>query len=130
MKQFVSTILLIMFALQAMAKDEEYAQATFQKKKYDFGYIKEADGVVTCEFEFVNTGNEPLVILSAKPSCGCTVPEYPKKPIAPEGRGIIKVSFNPAGRQGGFMSTVTVRTNGREKRTTLTLEGSIIPKKQ
>ena len=83
---------------------------------------------MTCEFEFINTGTEPLVIYSADPTCGCTVPDFPKKPIKPDERGIIKISFNPAGYEGGFLKTVKVRTNGREKSTTLSLEGSVIPK--
>ena len=103
MKQIIITMLMIFLAVPAMlAKSDKYPQATFPKKSHDFGYIKEADGVVTCEFEFINTGNEPLVILSAKPTC--------------------------AGYFGGFLKTINVRTNGREKRTTLTLEGSVIPK--
>ena len=129
MKQLAIVILAILSVMpMAMAKSDKYAQATFPKNTYDFGYIKEADGVVTCEFEFINTGNEPLIILTAKPTCGCTVPDYPKKPIAPDEKGVITISFNPAGREGGFLKTVTVKTNGREKRTTLKLEGSIIPK--
>lgn len=129
MKQIIITMLMIFLAEPAMlAKSDKYPQATFPKKSHDFGYIKEADGVVTCEFEFINTGNEPLVILSAKPTCGCTVPDYPKKPIKPDEKGVITISFNPAGYFGGFLKTINVRTNGREKRTTLTLEGSVIPK--
>lgn len=129
MKHFVLAILMIFMAIPAsIAKDDKYAQATFPKKTYDFGYIKEADGVATCEFEFINTGTEPLLILTVKTTCGCTAPDYPKRPIEPDGKGVIKVNFNPAGRQGGFLKTITVRTNGKEKRTTLSIEGSVIPK--
>lgn len=129
MRHFVITMLAMLMAMPAMlAKGgDKYPQATFPKKSHDFGYIKEADGVVTCEFEFINTGNEPLVINSVRRTCGCTVPEYPKRPIKPDGKGVIKISFNPMGYFGGFLKTVTVRTNGREKSTTLTLEGSVIP---
>ncbi len=129
MKQIVIIILAMLMAVPAaIAKDEKYAQATFPKKSHDFGYIKESDGVVTCEFEFINTGNEPLLILSVNRVCGCTVPDYPKRPIKPDGKGVVSVSFNPAGYRGGFLKTIKVRTNGREKHTTLTLEGSVIPK--
>ena len=130
MKRLVLTIIsfFFIFVPSLLAGNNKYAQATFPKKTYDFGYIKAKDGVVTCEFEFINTGTEPLVIYWADPTCGCTVPDFPKKPIKPDERGIIKISFNPAGYEGGFLKTVKVRTNGREKSTTLSLEGSVIPK--
>ncbi len=106
----------------------DYAQATFPKQEHDFGYIKEKDGPVTCEFEFVNTGNKPLIIIESVASCGCTRPEYPKRPIAPGKSGKIKVTYNPAGRPGGFKKDIKVRTNGKEKRTVLWITGSAIPK--
>ena len=106
---------------------EDYAEATFAKKEYDFGFIEEDGGKVQCEFEFTNTGNKPLIIVEAAASCGCTKPEYPKRPIEPGKTGKIKVTYNPAGRPGGFKKDVKIRTNGAEKRTTLYIIGSAAP---
>ena len=47
----------------------------FDKQRHDFGTIEEANGKVTYDFVFVNTGNEPLVISNVCTSCGCTAPE-------------------------------------------------------
>ena len=54
----------------------------FNELQYDFGDVKQGKNV-SHSFVFQNTGNQPLIIKSAKGSCGCTVPKYSKKPIAP-----------------------------------------------
>ena len=107
---------------------EKYAEATFEVKSHDFGTIMEADGPVTCTFEFVNTGKKPLLILDATASCGCTRPEFPTKPIKPGKKGKIKVTFSPIGRPGAFKKTVKVKTNGQERSTILRISGTVVPK--
>ena len=132
MKQFTIIFMTLLLATASLAaKNNKYAQATFPKKSYDFGYIKESDGVVKCEFEFINTGTAPLLILETHVSCGCARPDYPKKPLMPGKKDRITVLFNPNGQPGGgFLKKVTIVTNGREKKTDLYLEGSIIPDKK
>ena len=115
-------------ALSSMA-DDKYAEATFEVKSHDFGTIKEANGPVSCTFEFTNTGDKPLLIIDATASCGCTRPEYPTKPIKPGKKGKIKVTYSPIGRPGAFKKTVKIKTNGKERSTTLRIEGTVIPKK-
>ena len=55
---------------------------TFEEVAYNFGTVKEGD-IVNHTFDFVNTGNVPLLITNAKSTCGCTVPDWPKEAIAP-----------------------------------------------
>src|SRR5690242_19613412 len=78
---------------QAQNAEEKSAESgaaiTFKKNSYDFGKIKQGDKV-THEFAFTNNGTEPLIISNATATCGCTVPEYPKAPVAPGESGIIK----------------------------------------
>lgn len=105
------------------------AQATFKNRLHDFGVIKEDGGPVSCEFEFTNTGDQPLLIINATASCGCTRPEYPTKPIKPGKKGKIKVTYSPLGRPGAFRKTVKVRTNGADKTINLIIEGSVTPRK-
>jgi hypothetical protein len=62
-------------------------------------------------FKFKNTGNAPLLIYSATGSCGCTVPEFSKEPVAPGASGEIKVVFDSEGRVGSNSKTVTVNAN-------------------
>ena len=125
---FIAFFTLCLVTICAMA-DDKYAEATFEVKSHDFGTIKEANGPVSCTFEFTNTGNKSLLIIDATASCGCTRPEYPTKPIKPGKKGKIKVTYSPIGRPGAFKKTVKIKTNGKERTTTLRIEGTVIPKK-
>lgn len=112
---------------EASAKEKE-AAIKFKKKVHDFGTIKEADGSVTCKFEFTNTGTAPLVIISATAGCGCTRPTFEDKPIQPGKSSEIRVSFNPSGRPGEFNKNITVKTNAHaNKKIVLKITGSVIP---
>jgi hypothetical protein len=82
----------------------------FGEELHDFGTIKDGD-VVEHIFAFVNEGEAPLVITDAKATCGCTVPEWPKEPIAVGGTGEIKVRFNSKGKPGIQNKTVTLTAN-------------------
>ncbi len=124
---FIAVLTVCLVALSTIA-DEGYAKASFKTRTHDFGNIKEEGGPVTCTFEFTNTGNKPLLIIDATASCGCTRPEFPTKPIKPGKKGKIKVTYSPIGRPGAFKKTVKVKTNGKERTTTLRIEGTVIPK--
>lgn len=126
----IAVITIILLSVAAIAGDKKYAQGTFPDKMHDFGIIKEEKGPVSTTFKIINTGNKPLIIVDVSVSCGCTSHEYTKKPIAPGKSGEIKVTYNPAGRPGAFKKDIKVRTNGRERRTTLFIEGTTIPAKE
>ena len=131
MKRLINTMLLLLaMTLTTVAQDNDYAEITFKEISYNLGTIKESKGPVTHKFEFTNTGNKPLILTNVTASCGCTRPEYPTKPIKPGKKGTIKVTFSPIGRAGAFKKTVKVKTNGREPRSVLQIEGTIIPAKR
>ncbi len=131
MKRLINTMLLLLaMTLTTEAQDNDYAEITFKEISYNFGTIKESKGPVTHKFEFTNTGNKPLILTNVTASCGCTRPEYPTKPIKPGKKGTIKVTFSPIGRAGAFKKTVKVKTNGREPRSVLQIQGTIIPAKR
>lgn len=79
----------------------------FIEETHDFGIITEGD-VVTCTFKFKNTGSNPLKVGNVKPSCGCTIPEWPKEDIAPGAEGWIKIKFDSKGKRGAQRKSVTV----------------------
>lgn len=93
----------------AFAQVEKGPKIEFNKEVHDYGNIKYG-GEPNCAFEFKNTGNEPLLISNAKGSCGCTVPEWPKDPIAPGATGVIKVKYD-TNRPGPINKSVTISTN-------------------
>jgi hypothetical protein len=65
-----------------------------------------------------------LIISDAKGSCGCTVPEWPKEPIAPGKKSSIKVQYD-TNRVGAFQKTVTVTTNGSVEPIVLKIQGTV-----
>ena len=95
----------------------------FEELDYNFGTIKQGESV-THIFKFSNDGKEPLIINTAVGSCGCTVPEYPKEPIRPNGNGEIKVTFNSTGKSGPQDKTVTI-TYDTDKTIVLHMRGTV-----
>jgi len=83
----------------------------FLNYEHDFGEIEEDGGSVSHTFEFANEGTSPLVILSVKPSCGCTTPNWSKDPIKPGGKGFIIAQYDPKGRPGVFRKSLAVFSN-------------------
>jgi hypothetical protein len=100
----------------------------FENSTYDFGTIADSEKV-QYSYKFKNTGNEPLVISNAKGSCGCTVPNWPREPIAPGSTGEIMVEFDSKGKgkEGGQKQTkrVTVTGNTDPANTFLTITGTV-----
>jgi hypothetical protein len=90
---------------------------------FDFGTIEQGTPV-NHEFEFVNTGSEPLIISTVQVSCGCTVADYTKEAIAPGAKGYVKATYNAA-KAGAFTKTVTVQANSSEN-PVLTLKGIVV----
>lgn len=82
----------------------------FEEEVFDFGKITQGEKV-SHEFAFKNTGKRNLIISGASGSCGCTVPEWPKEPVAVNGSGIVNVVFNSEGKRGLQEKTVTIVTN-------------------
>ena len=83
----------------------------FLNYEHDFGEIEEDGGSVSHTFEFANEGTSPLVILSVKPSCGCTTPNWSKDAIKPGGKGFIIAQYDPKGRPGVFRKSLAVFSN-------------------
>ena len=101
---------------------------SFEETEYDFGDLKDGEKV-TKIFKFTNTGSEPLVISNAKGSCGCTVPDWPKTPIAAGEQGELKVVYNSKnkGSVEGKNETkrVTVTANTDPAQTFLNIKAKV-----
>ncbi|MGK0252721.1 MAG: hypothetical protein ACI9OE_000166 [Mariniflexile sp.] len=92
-----------------VADTKDGAKIEFESETIDYGTIENnADG--NREFKFTNTGNAPLVITTAKGSCGCTVPTWPKEAIVPGQSSVIKVHYDTK-RTGAFSKSVTLISN-------------------
>tara|TARA_A100001011_G_scaffold220227_1_gene228222 strand:+ start:57405 stop:57902 length:498 start_codon:yes stop_codon:yes gene_type:complete len=100
---------------------------TFDKSSHDFGIINEGDKVTT-KFSFTNTGNSDLIIVDARGSCGCTVPEYPKNtPIAPGQSQTITVNFDSSNKPGIQQKSVTLSANTSSGREMLRIKANVTP---
>ena len=98
----------------------------FEKELIDMGtYNQYDDDSSRCEFKFTNTGKEPLIIEKAKGSCGCTVPEWPKEPIAPGETATIKVNYDEK-RVGPYTKSITITSNARISPKVVKVKGKIL----
>ncbi|RTQ47523.1 DUF1573 domain-containing protein [Hymenobacter gummosus] len=98
---------------------------TFAESEYNFGDIKQGE-VVKHTFEFTNTGKTPLLIDNAQASCGCTVPQWPKDPVAPGAKGTIAVEFNSTGKVGVQNKTITITANTQPNTTNIAIKGNVL----
>ncbi len=104
---------------------ENPTQIAFEKDTHDFGEIIQGE-MVSTDFKFTNTGTSDLIISNARGSCGCTVPDWPKEPVAPGESSNIKVQFDSKNRSGAFNKTVTVTANSTPGDSKLYIKGTII----
>jgi len=100
------------------------AKMTFADVRYNFGEVVEGD-MVTHIFTFTNTGKAPLIISNAKSTCGCTVPEWPKAPIAIGEQGEINVKFNTENKKLYQTKPIFITANTHPSETTLYLIGQV-----
>ena len=122
-KIMMVTLLLLAVFTSAIAQND--AQIKFDKTTWNFGTFSESQ-IQTCTFTFKNVGSAPLIINQAVASCGCTVPTYTKKPVAPGATGTLKVTYNGKGKfEGHFKKSITVRTNGTPEVVRLYVEGDM-----
>ena len=96
----------------------------FAETSHDFGAINQ-DSKHTKVFEFKNTGDKPLLIETARGSCGCTVPNYPKQPIPPGETGEIEVVYSPGKQKGKQNKSVTIIANTEPRTTVLQIAADV-----
>lgn len=119
MKNFI-TIIIVLFTTTIINAQE------FKFKKETINYGKIAQGSEgTRVFEFTNVGNAPLMIKRIQSSCGCAIPKKPEKPIMPNEKGQIEVSYDTK-RLGGFSKAITIFSNAKAERKMLKIKGFIV----
>ena len=120
-----------------------FPKFSFNQEEYNFGQIKDGD-IVSHTFRFTNTGQAPLIISKATAACGCTVPQWPKEPIAPGetgeievsikkpipvgGSGEIKVQFDSSNKPGMQNKVVTITANTESKVKKLLIRAQVNPR--
>ena len=103
---------------------KQAAVIEFEQPSFKFPRVK-AGTIVTNSFKFKNTGKNPLIIKDAIASCGCTVAEFPKEPIAPGEGGSILAKFNTEGKNSMQVKYISVYANTIPNETRLEMEGEV-----
>lgn len=113
---------------QIKVENPNAAIASFDKTMFDMGNLPQGIPAVA-SFTLTNDGKEPLIISSAKASCGCTNLKYEREPVLPGRSTQISVTYNAAS-PGNFVKTITVNTNASDKPVVLSIKGIVEPKKE
>ena len=101
-------------------------EITWRETFHNFGAFNEDAGTARTTFRYVNTGDEPLIVIGARTTCGCTLADYSRSPLAPGDSAAITVEYDPAGRPGRFEKGIIVDTNTEPRRTRLTIKGTVV----
>jgi hypothetical protein len=120
---FLLSVVFIAFTQVLQAQSS--AEISFAEEKFDFGELNEGPKV-SHDFNFVNTGKEPLILSNVKASCGCTTPSWTKEPILPGEKGTILVTYNTAKRVGSFNKSITITSNASVATKVLYINGNVI----
>jgi hypothetical protein len=113
-------------SFRASAQDDQKPEFKFNEEKHDFGKIPQGIPVTTV-FEFTNVGKTPLILTEVRPTCGCTIADYTKTPVAPGQKGTIKITYNAAGAYP-FNKTIVVTSNAKTPVKDLVIVGEVIAK--
>lgn len=120
-------LILPAFVTQVCSQSRE-ATMTFKSESHDFGKLKEQDGDARFSFVFQNTGAKPIVITNVKSTCGCTTPNWTRKPVNGGEEGKIDVVYHAKGRPGNFHKSIIVYSNAQNSPVTLKISGTVVPK--
>jgi len=104
---------------------EKLPEIKFNEQEHNFGKVKPGE-TVGCYFKYKNTGKKPLIISSAHATCGCTVPEFSKEPLAPGQNGFLKVVFDTSGRSGMQSKSITIESNASNNVVILRIRAEIV----
>ncbi len=75
-------------------------------------------------FVFRNIGKEPIVVNRVRSTCGCTVPSWPREPVAPGDSASITVEYNTA-QTGTFLKSVFVYSTASNSPVKLQIKGRV-----
>ena len=125
MKRLVLIFAVVLgFAFNAAAQGGAKAEFKFNEEKHDFGKIPQGKPVTT-QFLFTNIGEQPLILTSVQPTCGCTVAEYTKTPVKKGEKGNITVTYNAAAL-GGFTKPIVVTSNATTPTKNIIISGEVV----
>ncbi len=124
MKKLLLPVVALLLTTTIFAQKKVADVAKFTSETIDFGKIKQgvpAKGT----FIITNISKEPLIIEQANPTCGCTISDYTKEPIAPGKTGIIVATYNAAALNH-FDKHLSVKFAGIDEVKSITFTGDVV----
>lgn len=124
MKKIILSLAAVVLTVSVFAQKTVADVAKIASETIDLGKVKQ--GVpVTATFVVTNVGKEPLIIEQANPTCGCTIGDYTKSPIAPGKTGTITATYNAAA-VNPFTKTLTVKFAGVDEIKNIIIKGEVL----
>jgi hypothetical protein len=121
-KLLLAILVLSSSSLFAQKKADDLAKINVET--YNLGKVKQ-NVPATATFVVTNIGKEDLLIDQANPTCGCTISDYTKSPIAPGKTGVIHATYNAA-NLGHIDKTLTVKFAGADDIKFIKLTGEVL----
>jgi hypothetical protein len=99
----------------------------FTKESEELGimYVDELE-LTKLAIEFTNTGDQPLVITTARGCCGTRIVDWPNAPILPGEKGIVNIEFRLSPRAHSVSRTVSVLSNDPEGMKVFRIKGEVM----
>lgn len=127
MKKLLFSLMAFTIATSLFAQKKANDVAKLNTEVFDFGKLKHKVPA-TATFIVTNIGTTDLLIESANPTCGCTISDYTKSPIAPGKTGYIKATYDAA-VLGAIHKTLTVKFSGVDEIKQINLAGEVMEPK-
>ena len=124
MKKLFLSLTVLVFATAIFAQKKADELAKFATETIDQGKLKQ-NNPEEVKFIVTNIGKEPLIIEQANPTCGCTIGDYTKTPIAPGTTGFVSAKFN-AVNLGHFEKHLTVKFAGADDIKNIVISGDVL----
>ncbi len=124
MKKLFLSLTALTFSAMLFAQKTVADVAKFEAETINQGYLKQNEPKEV-KFIVTNISKEPLIIEQANPTCGCTMGDYTKSPIAPGATGFISAKFNAA-NAGHFSKNLTVKFAGVDEMKSITISGDVL----
>ncbi len=124
MKKLFLSLTALTFSAILFAQKTVADVAKFESETINQGYLKQNEPKEV-KFIVTNISKEPLIIEQANPTCGCTMGDYTKAPIAPGTTGFISAKFNAA-NVGHFTKNLTVKFSGVDEMKSITITGDVL----
>lgn len=124
MKKIILSAAVFLLGTTLFAQKKIDDIAKFASETINLGKIKQgvpAKGI----FTVTNVSNQALIIEQANPTCGCTISDYTKEPIAAGKSGVINATYNAA-NVGHFDKHLTVKFAGVDEMKSITLTGDVV----